>query len=51
MTGLALAVRPLLVLGPVPAAADQPVFAATADRAVADLWLFAHEKSCLPLLF
>jgi len=51
VTGLALAVRPFLVLGPMPAAAHKPVLAATADRAMPDLWFFTHEESYLTLLF
>ncbi|HKU48579.1 MAG TPA: hypothetical protein VJP79_01390 [Nitrososphaera sp.] len=42
MTPLAFAVGADLVLGPVPAAAHQPVLAATADRTVPDLFLFVH---------
>ena len=51
MTLLAPAVRPNLVPGPVAAAADKPVLAATADRAVLDLFSFAHGEIFLRPLF
>jgi hypothetical protein len=51
VTLLASAVRPNLVLGPVAAAADKSVLAATADRAMLDLLLFIHKEIFLRPLF
>lgn len=51
MTLLALAVRPYLVLGPMPAAANKPMLAATTDRTVFYLGLFAHEEILVTPIF
>jgi hypothetical protein len=51
VTLLTPAVRPNLVLGPVAAAADEPVLAATADGTVLDLFIFAHGEIFLRPLF
>jgi hypothetical protein len=51
VTLLAPAIRSNLVLGPVAAAADEPVLAATANRAMLDLLLFVHKEIFLRPLF
>lgn len=51
MTLLAPAVGPYLVFGPVAAASDKPMLAASTDRAVLYLDLFVHAEIFLLPLF
>ena len=51
MTLLAPAIGPYLVLGPVPAASDKLMLAASTDRAVLDLDLIVHAEIFLLPLF